>query len=1124
MASQILNFSPSRLITGINIIDGMLFFTDNEMEPKKINIDQFRNDEPNGVVMYGNAEHSSGTTVIYGRNFKERDITVIKPHPTGFNLSLSDIDLAVDASRPIVATLRSDADFTSANLYGETNNQQTPILSRGFYYIQLDSNVVPSHSSIVSGGVQVISNNSGPQFKNEILGLTMSKKYYFFAYANNGVGERVDGDILPFTTGGVTFTVPVVNTKQAVRISGETTGLELGGQVTNTGDSPLQTKGFWFMEFDALNMTSPTDLENYPGRGELIVNDPVDSEGNFSKIFNSISISGDYYYQAWATNLVTGLGKGLVKSTFITGNAGPTIEIIEGRLSDSITGGVTIKARIISPNGNVRSRGFYVSKKTSQQVVMLGQHATDPEIYKIDIPVNSLNQLSEFEYDTGVLGENGILALGESMHFMAFASSTGSSQSNTSVLTVKNTANTSQEPNITLESVEYLDWASPGITVNSEIGNSGWNDGSAIQSCGYYVVSRSPTYAFPTDYASRKQEILDAVENGSALTHLYEKSDGGPFGFTSNIVSGNATAIFRGTTEFPLESNKKYYFMSWANNGEKFGYSLVKCPTNRNESTGIIPTPNFRTNDGRAKEGTTQSIIMEGQITGGDTSSAVFSAGFRYVIDGVAINSPGFTTVTSSSADIAALQAYIANNSTGSSKWTFDKSGLLQGRTYKVQAWMQSTSDSNTRVYATTEATLSGDSFDGVVEITTLSPPAALPIPATPTINGISSHQARLNCGSVSKKVQGSLAISAMTPKFYYMKASDVTGSTSDQKKAYIRSNAGTTNSASGIVNAAVDFNFPPISQSDSFSLTLGDSNPSSYFGAAALPKLEPNTSYHVFCSVNNGVSLTFNGFAAGEGTSGLTTFETAISTVLPFPIDESNGNMLPGNKITISAKVGSTNTDRDWIGAYGIGFFYIKTEDLTVVTPAGVRAQGTFVASAVRRTQFYKQITLEPNKEYKWIAILTNAAGEGISAEVQTIVNGSAAVYQAPLTIRTTSGAGLWFESDGGVILNDSGTSDYNTQNIVEVMISPASADFTVFAGDWDGQYNGPRAIKTQLAGGGAAVQIIPGRNRGAQSRRARVTLTHSGDDSIKTTIAVRQEGAGVGNGNGNNSREFLL
>lgn len=76
MPSKILNFSKDRLITGINIIDGMLFFTDNKTEPKKINIKKFKGDDPDVPV-----NHSSGTTHIYNRTFEERDITVIKEHP-----------------------------------------------------------------------------------------------------------------------------------------------------------------------------------------------------------------------------------------------------------------------------------------------------------------------------------------------------------------------------------------------------------------------------------------------------------------------------------------------------------------------------------------------------------------------------------------------------------------------------------------------------------------------------------------------------------------------------------------------------------------------------------------------------------------------------------------------------------------------------------------------------------------------------------------------------------------------------------------------------------------------------------------------------------------------------------
>ena len=39
-ADRVLNFSPNRYITGINVLDGMIFWTDNYSEPKKINIER----------------------------------------------------------------------------------------------------------------------------------------------------------------------------------------------------------------------------------------------------------------------------------------------------------------------------------------------------------------------------------------------------------------------------------------------------------------------------------------------------------------------------------------------------------------------------------------------------------------------------------------------------------------------------------------------------------------------------------------------------------------------------------------------------------------------------------------------------------------------------------------------------------------------------------------------------------------------------------------------------------------------------------------------------------------------------------------------------------------------------
>lgn len=63
----------SNLITGINILEGLLFFTDDDSEPKKVNINIFKE--------ASKATGFSGHTQIYGRDFTEADVTVIKKSP-----------------------------------------------------------------------------------------------------------------------------------------------------------------------------------------------------------------------------------------------------------------------------------------------------------------------------------------------------------------------------------------------------------------------------------------------------------------------------------------------------------------------------------------------------------------------------------------------------------------------------------------------------------------------------------------------------------------------------------------------------------------------------------------------------------------------------------------------------------------------------------------------------------------------------------------------------------------------------------------------------------------------------------------------------------------------------------
>ena len=82
----ILNFSADYLITGINILDKFLFWTDDQTEPKKINIEKFKTGSTNFVtqtkIPKWDAEQNSYNVNLSGQpDFVETDITVIKLSP-----------------------------------------------------------------------------------------------------------------------------------------------------------------------------------------------------------------------------------------------------------------------------------------------------------------------------------------------------------------------------------------------------------------------------------------------------------------------------------------------------------------------------------------------------------------------------------------------------------------------------------------------------------------------------------------------------------------------------------------------------------------------------------------------------------------------------------------------------------------------------------------------------------------------------------------------------------------------------------------------------------------------------------------------------------------------------------
>ena len=97
---SILNFSKENLVTGINIVDNMLFWTDNLNQPRKINISRFKkftNTLLDGVNdpfsqetrIYYETKDDNGAISEAFRTLKEEDITVAKKAPkTAPKLSL----------------------------------------------------------------------------------------------------------------------------------------------------------------------------------------------------------------------------------------------------------------------------------------------------------------------------------------------------------------------------------------------------------------------------------------------------------------------------------------------------------------------------------------------------------------------------------------------------------------------------------------------------------------------------------------------------------------------------------------------------------------------------------------------------------------------------------------------------------------------------------------------------------------------------------------------------------------------------------------------------------------------------------------------------------------------------
>lgn len=276
MARNILNFKKDQeyRINSVNIIDGMLFFTDNNSEPKRIELDTFRN-----------ADHSSGTTVVFGREFKERDITVIRPQPIEplqlgiFNTPDNTDDEHDDGVPPVtskppsVITVGTEGTptQTTARILGRVEANSAAIQSKGFYYIKQEAK--PTETEIRNNGTKVDATGTA-NFYADLSSLTAGSRYWYVAYAYNGINEIVVANNIEwfFTdkldTGngddsGDEISDPVLVT-QPIQEQDENGILRFKGTVTDNGGSEIINSGFLIVLWKPFNdYSKPSTLVNY---------------------------------------------------------------------------------------------------------------------------------------------------------------------------------------------------------------------------------------------------------------------------------------------------------------------------------------------------------------------------------------------------------------------------------------------------------------------------------------------------------------------------------------------------------------------------------------------------------------------------------------------------------------------------------------------------------------------------------------------------------------------------------------------------------------------------------------------------------------------------------------------
>ena len=176
-STSVLAFDADYKITGINILDGMLFWTDNNNEPRKLNISDYKAAAATSVGASSTSlAGASKTTEIYSRDFIASDITVIKKSPI--------TALTVEAISSTTGAFDQNDELRGAGVYPiDVNVNMTD--SNGFTLRENDTVEIYWDSSQAVGSLSTFNNqdviltntstrSDGTKIKREAIGTLSS--------------------------------------------------------------------------------------------------------------------------------------------------------------------------------------------------------------------------------------------------------------------------------------------------------------------------------------------------------------------------------------------------------------------------------------------------------------------------------------------------------------------------------------------------------------------------------------------------------------------------------------------------------------------------------------------------------------------------------------------------------------------------------------------------------------------------------------------------------------------------------------------------------------------------------------------------------------------------------------